>query len=63
MLTTQDILSRAVAVRSKMSLLTTEQKNEALLAAADALEQATADILIDDKNMILLGIYQVFLFC
>jgi glutamate-5-semialdehyde dehydrogenase len=45
MLTTQDILSRAVAVRSKMSLLTTEQKNEALLAAADALEQATADIL------------------
>ena len=46
MLTTQEILTRAVAVRAKMSLLTTEQKNEALLAAADALEQATEEILL-----------------
>jgi glutamate-5-semialdehyde dehydrogenase len=45
MLTTQEILARAVAVRAKMSLLTTEQKNKALLAAADALEQATDEIL------------------
>ena len=45
MLTTQAILDRAVAVRAQMSLLSTEQKNRALLAAADALEQATEDIL------------------
>ena len=45
MLTTQDILKRAVAVRSQMNLLSTEQKNQALLAAADALEKATEDIL------------------
>ena len=45
MLTTQDILKRAVAVRAQMSLLSTEQKNQALLAAADALEKATEDIL------------------
>ena len=45
MLTTQDILKKAVAVRAQMSLLSTEQKNQALLAAADALEKATEDIL------------------
>ena len=45
MLTTPDILKRAVAVRSQMNLLSTEQKNQALLAAADALEKATEDIL------------------
>lgn len=45
MLTTQEILDRAVAVRATMSLLSTEQKNQALLAAADALEQATDEIL------------------
>ena len=35
MLTTQAILDRAVAVRAQMSLLSTEQKNRALLAAAE----------------------------
>ena len=45
MFTTQEILDRAVAVRSTMNLLSTEQKNKALYAAADALEQATDTIL------------------
>ena len=45
MLTTQEILDRAVAVRAKMSLLSTDQKNQALLATADALEKATDEIL------------------
>ncbi len=45
MLTTQEILNRAVAVRATMNLLSCEQKNKALLAAADALEQATDTIL------------------
>lgn len=45
MFTTQEILDRAVAVRSTMNLLSAEQKNEALYAAADALEQATDTIL------------------
>ena len=45
MLTTQEILDRAVAVRAKMSLLSSEQKNQALLAAADALEEASEEIL------------------
>ena len=50
MLSTQEILTRAVAVRAKMSLLTTEQKNKALLAAADALIVATDDILEANKQ-------------
>lgn len=50
MLSTQEILTRAVAVRAKMSLLTTEQKNKALLAAADALIAATNDILEANKQ-------------
>ena len=45
MLTTQEILDRAVAVKATMNLLTTEQKNQALLAAADALVDATDTIL------------------
>lgn len=45
MLTTQEILDRAVAVRAQMSLMSTAQKNSALMAAADALEQATDRIL------------------
>lgn len=45
MLTTQQILDRAVAVKATMNLLTTEQKNQALLAAADALVNATDTIL------------------
>ena len=45
MLTTQEILNRAVAVRSQMSLMNTTQKNQALLAAAAALEHATEQIL------------------
>lgn len=45
MLTTQEILNRAVAVRAQMSLMSTAQKNNALMAAADALEQATDRIL------------------
>lgn len=45
MLTTQQILDRATAVKATMNLLTTEQKNAALLAAADALVAATDTIL------------------
>lgn len=45
MLTTQEILNRAVAVKASMNLLTTEKKNQALYAAADALEQSEALIL------------------
>ena len=45
MRSTQEILDRAVAVKAAMNLLSTEQKNEALLLAADALEEAAADIL------------------
>ena len=45
MLTTPEILDRAVAVRALMNMLSTEQKNTALLAAADALENATDVIL------------------
>lgn len=50
MLSTQEILTRAVAVRAKMSLLTTDQKNKALLVAADALITATDDILEANKQ-------------
>lgn len=45
MLTTQEILDRAVAVRPIMNLLTEAQKNTALLAAADALEAEAESIL------------------
>ena len=45
MLTTNEILDRAVAVRATMNLLSTEQKDAALFAAADALEEATDEIL------------------
>ena len=45
MLTTQEILNRAVAVKASMNLLSTEQKNQALYAAADALERSQALIL------------------
>ena len=44
-LTTTEILNRAVAVKATMNLLSAEQKNMALLAAADALEKATEMIL------------------
>ena len=43
--TTTEILDRAVAVKATMNLLSAEQKNMALLAAADALEKATEIIL------------------
>ena len=45
MRSTQEILDSAVAVKAAMNLLSTEQKNEALLLAADALEEAASDIL------------------
>ena len=45
MRSTQEILDSAVAVKAAMNLLSTEQKNEALLLAADALEEAAGDIL------------------
>lgn len=45
MLTTREILNRAVAVKATMNLLSSEQKNKALLAAADALEQS-ADVIL-----------------
>ena len=45
MRSTQEILDSAVAVKAAMNLLSTEQKNEALLLAADALEDAAGDIL------------------
>ena len=45
MRSTQEILDSAVAVKAAMNLLSTEQKNKALLLAADALEEAAGDIL------------------
>lgn len=50
MLTTEAILDRAVAVRSTLNLLSTEQKNKALEAMADALLEATDSILAANEQ-------------
>ena len=50
MQSTQEILDRAVAIKASMNLLSTEQKNEALLLAADALEASASEIL--DANIL-----------
>ncbi|MBQ7034443.1 MAG: glutamate-5-semialdehyde dehydrogenase [Clostridia bacterium] len=44
-MTTQEILQKAVAARSAMAVLQTADKNKALLAMAERLEQATDEIL------------------
>ena len=49
-MSTQDILKKAVAARPAMAVLNTEQKNAALLAMADRLERATAEILAANEQ-------------
>ncbi len=49
-MSTQDILKKAVAARAKLAVLNTEQKNAALLAMADRLERATAEILAANEQ-------------
>ena len=44
-MTTHEILVAAKATAPSLSLLSTDQKNQALLAMADALESATDTIL------------------
>lgn len=44
-MTTLELLARAKAATAEMALLSTEQKNKALLAMADALEASSEDIL------------------
>jgi glutamate-5-semialdehyde dehydrogenase len=44
-MTTQELLKQAKSATGKLATLTTQQKNEALLAMADALMQETAQIL------------------
>ncbi len=50
MMTTQEILKRAVAARSAMAVLQTADKNKALLAMAERLEQATDEILAANEQ-------------
>lgn len=49
-MTTRDILVSAKATAPSLSLLSTEEKNQALLAMADALENATDSILLANKE-------------
>ncbi len=50
MMTTQEILKRAVAARSAMAVLQTADKNKALQAMAERLEQATDEILAANEQ-------------
>ncbi len=49
-MTTQEILQKAVAARSAMAVLQTADKNKALLAMAERLEQATNEILTANEQ-------------
>ncbi len=49
-MTTHEILVAAKATAPSLALLTTEQKNQALLAMADALEEATDTILLANNE-------------
>ena len=50
MTTTQELLHRAQGAKRAIALASTEQKNQALLAMADALEQHTEEILIANEQ-------------
>ena len=50
MTTTQEMLHRAQGAKRAIALASTEQKNQALLAMADALEQHTEEILIANEQ-------------
>ena len=47
-MTTLDILKQAKAAKSVLAKLTSEQKNDALYAMADALVENTAEILTEN---------------
>lgn len=49
-MTTQELLKQAKSATGKLATLTTQQKNEALLAMADALMQETAQILAANQE-------------
>lgn len=49
-MTTQEILQKAVAARAAMAVLQTADKNKALLAMAERLEQATNEILTANEQ-------------
>jgi glutamate-5-semialdehyde dehydrogenase len=49
-MTTQELLKQAKSATGKLAILTTQQKNEALLAMADALMQETAQILAANQE-------------